>query len=165
MILRHSDALYAYILACVRNRVDADDLLQNVAMAVIASESIPQTDDDFRRWSREIARRRILEFQRKRVRRHVVNSELVGRLAEAAAWVDKQSDTLDRRDALLKCVDMLPPNAQQILLQRYSDKANSVETIAARLGRTVESISSYLYRIREKLRVCVERRLAAEGRQ
>ena len=165
MSRRHNDALYAYILACVRNRTDADDLLQTVAVVIVSSETVPQTDDDFRRWAREITRRRILEFQRKQGRQQVVSPDLIERFAEAADWVDKQSNSLDRRDALLKCLDMLPPNAHQILLERYGDEKNSVEGIAERLGRSVESISSYLYRLREKLRVCVERRLAAEGRQ
>jgi len=164
LLMRHSDGLYAYILACVRNRADADDLLQTVAVVVVSSKSVPIADEDFRRWAREIARRRILEHHRRKDRLQVVNPELIERLAEAATWADQHGRALDRRAALLKCVEKLPTDAQALLRHRYGAEINSVEDIAARLGRTVESISSLLYRLREKLRICVEHRLATEGR-
>ncbi len=64
LLMQHRAALYGYIYACLRNHPDTEDVFQNVSVAV--TESIDQLRDEagFLPWAREIARRRILAFQR-----------------------------------------------------------------------------------------------------
>lgn len=163
LLMRHTDTLYGYILACVRNQADADDVLQNVAVAVVATASPPTNDADFLRWAREIARRRVLEFRRNQGRTLIYDPALIERLAEAADWVDQNRSGIQRREALLTCVEKLAPQARELLLYRYGESSVKIEHLAARFGKSLDSITSLLYRVRQSLRACVERRLAAEG--
>ena len=41
LLMRHHDALYAYVLACLRSHNDVDDVLQNVSIAVIETALNP----------------------------------------------------------------------------------------------------------------------------
>lgn len=164
LLMRHTDTLYGYILACLRNRHDADDVLQSVAVVIVGAADAPTEDEGFLRWAREIARRRILEFHRVNGRMQVLDPHLVQRLADAAEWAGETRAALDRREALLKCVEKLPADAREVLLHRYGERQLSMEQIAVLVGRSVDGITSYLYRVRAALRNCVDRRLTAEGR-
>src|SRR5206468_12369395 len=84
LLMQHRTALYGYIFACVRHHDDAEDIFQNVSVAV--TESISQLTDEagFLPWAREIARRRILAHRRSVRREQPFDPELVRRLADAA---------------------------------------------------------------------------------
>lgn len=164
LLVRHHHALYGYILACVRNPADADDVLQNMAMAVIEAESPPQSDEDFLRWAREIARRRVLEFQRTSGRIRSIDPQLVERLVDASAWLDENEGIDNLRLALSNCLDQLPDRSRELLLARYGTGREDIERLAKRFKRTVASLYQALYRIRDVLRDCVDRRLEIERR-
>src|SRR5436853_4218099 len=90
LLMQHRAALYGYIFACVRNHDDAEDILQNVCVAV--TESIDQLKDEsgFLAWAREIARRRVLAHRRQARRERPLDPEVVQRLCEAAAHVEAE---------------------------------------------------------------------------
>jgi RNA polymerase sigma-70 factor, ECF subfamily len=164
LLMRHSVALRAYILACVRNRDDADDILQTVAVAVVKTENPPTTDADFLRWAREIARRRILKHYRTNARMGIVDPKALESLAEAAAWVDANEGEDRRRDALMKCVEKLDQETRELLLRRYANPPVSLAELAKIFNRAVSYIAPLMYRVRQQLHACIERRLAAEER-
>ena len=66
LLMQHRATLYGYIFACVRNHADAEDILQNVCVAVTESIDRLTSEDGFLPWAREIARRRILAHRRTR---------------------------------------------------------------------------------------------------
>jgi RNA polymerase sigma-70 factor (ECF subfamily) len=68
----------------------------------------------------------------------------------------------DRRAALDACLTKLPAPQRQLLELRYGPKS-SIEEIAVSLERSAGSIRQALYRIREALLACIERRLATEA--
>src|SRR6516225_2345876 len=80
LLMQHRTALYGYIYACVRNHADAEDILQNVSVAV--TESIDKLADEagFLPWAREIARRRVLAHRRSNAREQAWDPELLCRL-------------------------------------------------------------------------------------
>src|SRR5271163_3423560 len=89
LLMHHRTALYGYIYACVRNHADAEDILQNVSVAV--TESIDRLADEsgFLPWAREIARRRVLAHRRAARHEMPLDPELLARLAEAADRVEQ----------------------------------------------------------------------------
>jgi RNA polymerase sigma-70 factor (ECF subfamily) len=163
LLLQHRTALYGYIFACVRNHDDAEDILQNVAVAV--TESITRLTDEagFLPWAREIARRRILAHRRSSRREQPFDPELVRRLAEAADRVEQVQPASNQRAALLACLEKLPGASRQLILMRYDGSAASAEELATHFGRSVQGIYAQLKRIKVALRQCVERRLVVEG--
>ncbi len=162
LLMHHRTALYGYIFACVRNHADAEDILQNVSVAVM--ESIDQLRDDsgFLPWSREIARRRILAHKRAVQRERALDPDLVRCLAEAADRVEKHEPASEQRTALMTCLEGLPPTSRKLIAQRYGGV--DANRLAQQFGRSVQAIYAQIKRIKLILRSCVERRLALEVR-
>jgi RNA polymerase sigma-70 factor (ECF subfamily) len=162
LLMQHRTALYGYIFACVRNHTDAEDILQNVSVAV--TESIQQLSDEkgFLPWAREIARRRVLAYRRTARREQPFDPELLTRLAEAADRVERDGDSSAHRTALLACLEALPANSRKLIAQRYDGSTSGMSELAARFGRSVQGIYARVKRIKAALRDCVERRLALE---
>lgn len=163
LLMYHRTALYGYIFACVRNHADAEDILQNVSVAV--TESIHQLNEErgFLPWAREIARRRVLAYRRTRARELPIDPEVLTRLAEAADRVERECDSSAHRSALMSCLESLPESSRQLIAQRYDGTTSDMTQLAARFGRSVQGIYARVKRIKAALRECVERRLDLES--
>jgi RNA polymerase sigma-70 factor (ECF subfamily) len=163
LLLKHRDSLYAYVLACVRSFADADDVLQTASVAIIESTDVPMDDARFLAWARELTRRRVLEHFRRAKRVLPLDPEVIASLADAAERVERRQSGVTHRQALLECLERLPPESQQLLQARYDGSASDSTSLARRFGRSEQAVQSLLYRIRNALRECVERRLRLEG--
>lgn len=164
LLMHHRTAIYAYLLVAVRNHATAEDLLQDVSVAVLGSLSQLQDEQGFLPWAREIARRRILASQRDSRRLQPIDPELMVVLADAAARLERQTDTPRMQEAMRQCLDNLPPESRQIILQRYQQPEGGIEQLAAQTQRSVQAVYALLKRIKAGLRECVERRLSGEVR-
>ena len=153
LLMRHRAPLYAHLLAAVRNPHDAEDLLQEVSMTAARAAESFQSGTNFLAWAREIARRRVLELLRERGRSPVALDALE---VEAASFDDEPDN--GRRDALLHCLEEMPPTSRRILDLRYRD-ALDVGKIAAAVGRTIQATYAILKRARVVLRDCAARTL------
>lgn len=151
-LMRHRTALYAYMLAAVRNPHDAEDLLQEVSVTVIRRWDQFQPGTSFPAWAREIARRHLLDFAG-RAKRPTIDPALLDAL-DAAGEVEVDR----RRDALRECLSKLDGHARQAIDLRYAH-ALSVPRIADSIGRTVQATYALLKRSREILRECADRKL------
>jgi RNA polymerase sigma-70 factor, ECF subfamily len=163
LLMQHRTALYGYIFACVRNHTDAEDIFQNVSVAVTESFGQLQDEQGFLPWAREIARRRVLAHRRTCGREVVCDPEVVRRLAEAAERVERREPTSVQREALLACLEGLPAHSRQLITMRYDGSTTDSSIIAGRFGRSVQSIYAQIKRIKLALRECVERRLTLEA--
>jgi RNA polymerase sigma-70 factor, ECF subfamily len=161
LLLRHRTALYAYIFACVRHHSDAEEILQEVAVTVVAAFEKLAKEEEFLPWAREIARRHVLSFFRRSSRPLVYDSDLVGLLSEAARDNLDQDEGTRRTTALRDCLENMPPKSQEIMRMRYDGSVSSVEEIAQHIGRTMAATYGILKRLRLNLRTCIERKLAA----
>src|SRR5262249_46496165 len=148
--------------ACVRNHADAEDILQNVSVAV--TESIDKLADEagFLLWAREIARRRVLAHRRAGAREQVWDPELLCRLAEASDRVEKNCSSSNHRSALLRCLESLPPRSRRLIAMRYEGSVQGMQELAARFNRSVQGIYAQVKRIKVRLRDCVRRKLSVE---
>lgn len=162
LLMKHRAALYGFIYACIRNHDDTEDLFQNVSVAI--TESIAQLRDEagFLPWAREIARRRILEYRRNSRRETPFDPEVVKALAEASERIERELPASEHQAALRACLESLPGESRKLIVLRYEKSAGDVAALAARFGRTVQSVYAQLKRIKMALRDCVARRLALE---
>jgi len=163
LLMQHRTALYGYIYACVRNHADAEDILQNVCVAV--TESIDRLTDEagFLPWAREIARRRVLAHRRTAGREQAFDPELLCRLAEAAERVEDACPSSSHRGALVSCLEALPPKSRRLIAMRYEGSVKGMQQLAEQFGRSVQGIYAQVKRIKARLRDCVRRRLAQEA--
>lgn len=163
LLMQQRTALYAYIFACVRNHADAEDILQNVSVAVM--EALDQLRDEagFLPWAREIARRRVLEHYRHSKRAQAVDPELASRLAEASGRVEESRPASSQQQALLACLEQLPGASRSLIARRYDGSVAGVADLARQVGRSVQGVYAQIKRIKSALRDCVERRLAIDN--
>ncbi|HZY85458.1 MAG TPA: sigma-70 family RNA polymerase sigma factor [Gemmataceae bacterium] len=164
LFLQNERRLYAYVLALLPNRADADDVLQEASLVMWDKFDARRPPADFAAWGCRIAYFKVLDFCKKRQRSRVRFSQaMLDRIAETAA---EQAATLqldERREALADCVEKLSPRERDLLARRFTEGA-SVESIAAGAGRSADAVYKALAKIRQALFECVTRRLAAEDR-
>src|SRR5207244_5114593 len=105
LLMQHRTALYGYIFACVRNHADAEDVLQNVSVAVMESFDQLRDEAGFLPWAREIARRRVLAYRRQHAREVALDPEVIRALAEAADRVEERQPASEQQAALMACLE------------------------------------------------------------
>lgn len=164
LLMKHRMELYAYLMAAVRNPHDAEDLLQDVSLAASTSWAQYQPGTPFTAWAREIARRRVLDFAKRRNRRAaLLEPEVLERLDQASVRLEAEQPIDPHRDALRACLTKVDGDARRVLELRYGEK-HEVSKIARLIGRTVQASYAILKRTKEMLRDCVARRITSEPR-
>ena len=162
LLMQHRTALYSYILACVGNHTDAEDILQNVSVAIIESIGDLREESGFLPWAREVARRRMLTHFRRSKRELPVDPKVAERLAEAADRLERARPASTHRAALLACLERLPDQNRQVIAMRYDGSVSGVADLAGRINRSVSATYALIKRIKVVLRECVNRRLGVE---
>ena len=150
--------LNAFVVSSVRDRQHAEDIVQEVGAAVSANfEDIPE-GVSFNTWALSIARNHIHKRYRTNQRdRHVFPGETLEALAGA---YDRLSDSSeDMRDALDQCVDLLPERSRRIIELRYKQDKR-VDGIADMVGSSANAVSGVLFRVRQILKDCIEKRIS-----
>lgn len=160
-IARHQSRLRGFVRCLLLRSGDVDDVLQEINAVLWEKADEFQPGTDFWAWSSQIARFKVLNHVRKLGRERLVFDEaLLEQLADLA--VARVQDLDQRREALDHCLKELPPPQRQLIDLRYAS-GQSVESIAAAIGRPAGSIRQTLYRIRGALQACIEGRLALGG--
>lgn len=159
LLVEHRSLILGYLLACVRNHADADDLFQEVSLAATRSAGDLRSAEGFVPWAREIARRRVLAHFRKSKRLTAVDPEVAERLYETAAEMDRSSDVPERIEALHLCLDNLPSESRRLIALRYEDHQRPVESLAQAFGRSIQATYAILKRSRLLLRDCITQRM------
>jgi RNA polymerase sigma-70 factor (ECF subfamily) len=162
--LQNRQALLGFIFALTRDQIAAEEVFQEVALAILEEAASGTKVDPFLPWAREIARRRVLEYYRKSSRRESVTPltdtmmELVGRSFEENEEAPEQDSR--RLTCLRECLDKLPARARQVIDLRYNVRLG-IDRIAQSLAWQAGSIHVLLARTRKTLADCVRGKLAA----
>jgi RNA polymerase sigma-70 factor, ECF subfamily len=161
-LTRSQSRLRGFIRCLLLQHESVEDVLQETNLVLWRKAGDFTPGSDFWAWASQVARFQVLTYLKQRSRdRHVFDPGLLDDLADLA--IARATTTEDRQAALARCLEQLPPAQRQLLELRYALRQSN-ETIAASTNRPVGSIRQTLYRIREVLLKCIERRLAAEGR-
>lgn len=161
---RNRSRLFAYVYALVRNLTDADDVFQQTALALWRRFDSYDPGRSFLNWALGVARLETATWLRTRARDRLrFSDELTLMLIEAFAGLP-DDETTARQDALPGCVDKLPETDRRLLTECYLRGAD-VASVAARLGRSPQSVHNSLRRIRRVLFDCVERAVARGSRE
>ena len=158
-IVRHRHAVVAYLYGVVADYHAVEDLFQEVSLVAIQKAGEFRDGTNFVGWLRAIARNKVREHLRKRTG-VLLDEALLDGLDRAFDAARAAIDPDQRKEAMRRCLDDLPPASRQLLSWRY-DEGLTPAGIAERSGRSRAGVNSLLQRIRETLRDCVERRSAA----
>ena len=160
-IITRYQVIVWHIAACMLKDRDAtEDLVQQVFVAAYRSLDTYRRQEDFEKWLKGIARNVIRMELRRRVRESMrlrQHEEKLLASVEGAERAEEQAARL--RDIVADCVQTLSEPSQAILDCRYK-QGMDFRQIAAQLRRSVEAVRQALFRIRETLRECADRKLA-----
>ncbi|MFM8286111.1 MAG: sigma-70 family RNA polymerase sigma factor [Planctomycetaceae bacterium] len=160
-IARCQPRLRAFLRCLLVRSSDLDDLLQEINAVLWEKAADFQPGTDFWAWASQVARFQALNQLRRYSRdRLVFDPEVLEQLATVA---QQRMDRLEeRREALEQCLRKLPPPQRRLIDLRYLD-GHAMDRIAQSIGRSPASIRQTLFRIRNSLRDCIERRMAVGG--
>ena len=163
LFLRSERRIYAYVLALVAHREDAEDLLQDISRVMWEKFAEFTGEGDFAAWGIGIARYRILDYRRKQgVRRAVFSDHTLEAIAERMTRISSQANS--RLDALLACMAKLRDPDRELLCLRYQVCA-TIREVALQVGRSPDSVYKSLNRIHNQLFSCIRTELSKENRK
>ena len=165
LLLEHRSSLFAFILAVTRKMETAEEVFQEVSLAICESADAYELGTNFMAWAREIARRRIAAQYRRDKRSKELLALLESRGLEAGfARADEEYASQNRVAALHDCLKGLGEFVRRLFELRYASRLGFPE-IASRVGRQPESVRKAIYRGRLALRKCIESRYPVESIQ
>ena len=156
------DRLRAFILHYCPWPDAVDDVAQETYIYAYEHLSEYAAGTNFIAWLRALARHRVLLHSRRlaaHARREQRYADAL--VAEHAAKPAEAEPVPDRVSALRKCIEKLPDAKARELLRRRYQLGERLKESARVLERTTTAIGVVLFRIRERLRLCVEQQLAA----
>lgn len=156
---RHQHTIHVYVRTLVPNKSDADDVMQEVSVALWRKWSIYDKNSDFRRWAFGVAYIEVLRHRRKSATDRLWFSEqLIESLADDFDSASNQHEA--RLDALPACLEKLGDEDRKMVAARYR-AGGSVRDIADQKGIPASTVYKRLMRIRASLRDCISRSLKA----
>lgn len=147
---QHADAIFTYVKRRLAPRQDlVEDIVQEVFLDAWESLQEFRADSGVRAWLLGIARHKVQDFYRARLRVFEAIDEDVFTSPEPAA--DEMLDRGRTQERVRAAMAKLPELYQIALLWRYWEK-RSAEEMAHQTGKTVKAIERLLARAREHFR-------------
>jgi RNA polymerase sigma-70 factor, ECF subfamily len=156
-LLENRDALCAFLYMHLRNWHETEDLFQEVSLVIMRKASEGLEVRNFKAWSREIARRTLLDYWKRKKKLPLLFSDSDLQACENA-WQRREADPqpLSERMELLKiCLERLSGDLRHMLGLRYEEDC-SLRQIADELGRTEGAVQVALSRARSALLRCMQ---------
>jgi RNA polymerase sigma factor (sigma-70 family) len=145
---KQSRALYTYVRRMVDNRDDADELFQDVALAVLQQANRPEDIVQFAAWCRGLARHLLYRYYRTKRRRANVLTQFGLDIGDLSGHVshDPERHALTS-EALDRVFDGVDDRSRQMILDRHLF-GESAEEIAERMEQSSASVRMKLMRLR-----------------
>ena len=161
LLTEHRQRIYSFIRMLVPDRIDAEEIFQEVS--IIAWRKMDQFEpgSNFVSWINRISYFEVLRYRKKKSRAAVPFSEHF--MEQIEQKVTTLSDRLDaERETLQHCLRKLSPSDRELVERRYL-RDEPARVVADSLGRPTTSICRSLQRIRRLLNGCIHRTLALAG--
>jgi RNA polymerase sigma-70 factor (ECF subfamily) len=161
LFLRSEREIFRYVAALVPNVADAEDIVQQTALALWEKFDAYDPGRPFTPWACRFALNKAKQWIERRQRWQAL---LEGGLAEELA--QRREELRPELDIRLKhlegCLNKLPEE-QRSLVESYYYRRDSIEKLAGNSGRTVAATYKALQRIRQALQDCIEQATRPEG--
>lgn len=159
LVNEHYPAIWKYVLTLTRGASEAEDLTHQAFLIAFDRMTDGHRISNVGPWLRGVVRNLVREWWRNRQRMPIDLADQVCQLAEEA---DHASDELraEREAALGTCLDKLKESERSLVRARY-EEGQQITAIADQQQINVKTARVRLFRIRERLKSCVE--LAFEG--
>lgn len=161
LLQAHQNQIFSFIFCQVHHSADAEDLFQQTTVVLWEKFAQFESGSHFLAWAKAIARNKVLTFLRDHRRSRARFSEvLLEQLAERPLWTPELHDR--KLNALAACRQKLSVSDQRLVRECYGAAIDTIQEVAARLGRSADSLYVSLSRIRRSLADCIQRSMARE---
>ena len=151
----------SFVSAMVRDYSARDDLMQDIAIAVLESFDRYDPSQPFAAWAIGVARNQVrLYFRTLHRDRLRFSDSIIDLLSEDFSKIS--TSELHRLEYLQTCVDKLDARAKELCQARYSENQKPAQ-IAQWLGGSPNGVAKALQRIREQLKDCIQRHVQLDG--
>lgn len=158
----HYPRLQYYVTALLPTANDAADVLQETSMVLWRKFDSFELGTNFFAWACKIARFQVMRFRERQGRSaRLFDTSVFEKLAVEAC--DESVVHGVPLQALENCLGKLSEVDRSLIRRRYQSGA-TVRQLAMDVGRTANSLSKSLGRIRRALLECIHRTLTHEGR-
>lgn len=155
---RQRITLLSYLEVIVRDEYLAEDVFQEISVAVLRKRHEIKDVQHLEAWLRQAARFHGVAAVRKLARQPMIfNDAMLDQLD--AVWTRRDvHEVSDRSEMLRDCIDELSPYAKQLVDLRYGQGLSGTE-LASRVHRKLNTIYVALSRIHRTLADCIDQRL------
>jgi RNA polymerase sigma-70 factor (ECF subfamily) len=150
---RCADWLYPFLRRRLVPRPDViEDILQDILLAAWQALPTYRGDSSLQSWIFGIARHKIDDYYRRRIREEDISEEEDSALEPAfAPMPEEQLDSVAQQEKVHKILSNMPETYALALLARYRDE-KSVREMAKLSGKTEKAMERLLARAREHFR-------------
>lgn len=154
--------LWDHAMALARGQDEADDLVHDTIERALSSQHLFRPGSNLRGWMRSIMRNIFIDGWRRQP--HYVQADIECLPDACVPAADLEVGPLDvvRMEHVRSAVARLPAHERQLFTLAYGQGA-SYREIARRCHLTLQTVGTRMFRIRHKIRVMLERSLAAEA--
>ena len=147
------DWVYPYVRRRLVPRTEiVEDIMQEILFAAWQSLSNFRGDTGLRAWVLGIARHKVEDYYRKRLREAEVPQEDGAESEDSVApLVEEQLDAAAQQERVERTLARLPENYALALIWRYRDDKSATE-MASLIGKTEKAVERLLSRARENFR-------------
>lgn len=161
LFLRSEKEIFRYVAVLVPNIADAEDIVQQTALALWEKFDAYDPAQPFTPWACRFALNKARQWIERHQRWRALLEEKF--LEDVERRREDLRPQLESRLRLLeKCVARLPDEQRQ-LIEGYYYRRTAIEALADESGRTVAATYKALQRIRHSLQYCIEGTAEPEG--
>jgi RNA polymerase sigma-70 factor (ECF subfamily) len=155
LVREHSGVLFRVAYSVVRNRAEAEEVVQDVFLRVLQKQTQLAQVEQVRAWLVRIAWNLAID-RRRRGRTAQMDPEFAAALVGRELRADVALDQRQRYESVLRGLDALPKKERQVILLSAMDELGTAE-IAEVMGTTESGVRALLFRARARLKERVGR--------
>lgn len=161
LFLRSEKEIYRYVAVLVPNISDAEDIVQQTALALWAKFDAYDPAQPFTPWACRFALNKARQWIERHQRWRALLERGLGEELEQRREELRPELELRLRH-LQTCLEKLPQD-QRSLVEDYYHRRTGIDELADNSGRTVAATYKALQRIRQALQLCIERAALSKG--
>ena len=158
LVKEHQASLRVFVRSLGVEPDWVDDLAQDAFVTAYRELNSYDSDRDFGKWLRGIARNLVRNELRKQGRHRRILHEGLSQHLLGLAENEKDQSNDTKLPALRDCVEQLPEKSRELVRSRYYEGWDAT-VLAGKFEMKAAAVRQTLLRIRRKLYVCINQRL------
>jgi RNA polymerase sigma-70 factor (ECF subfamily) len=162
LLAEYDRYLSGYVYNLIPNAADAEDVLQDIKVALWKAFDQYQEGTNFGAWSRKVAFHRVMAFRKKKAienKRLTFSDECLDYLAQQ--FPNDTERVAEQSTLLSTCISKLKDDHKELIQMRYTREL-SIEETATQSDKTIDACYRALSRIRISLRKCVQQSISKQ---